>query len=197
MKIGLIKSVGTSVVLSSVIIFAGCSFKDVKPQKAEFNECVISGEVGPSWACGSSDNNSFLTAVGSAYKSKLGHGFTNREAVANARSPLAQQVQTEVKDKLEIFMRSTGVKDEEVADKVITQVSKQVAKVTLNGSKQIDYWENNGDDSVYILISINQDSVNQQVKDSVISSFKNDDVLWQQFQAKNALESLSKEFPTK
>ena len=35
----------------------------------------------------------------------------------------------------------------------------------------------------------------KQVKEAVKSSYKNDEALWQQFQAKNALEGLEKEFP--
>ena len=93
-------------------------------------------------------------------------------------------------------MRSTGVATYEVADKVTTQVSKQVSKVTLKGSKQISYWESSGDKSIYVLVSVSKDSVNKQAKKSVISSFKNDDALWQQFQAKNVFENLEKEFPT-
>jgi hypothetical protein len=94
-------------------------------------------------------------------------------------------------------MGSTGIAELEVADKVTTQVSKQVAKETLNGSKQISYWENSGDNSIYVLVSVDKDSINKAAKTSVISSYKNEDALWQQFQAKNALESLEKEFPSR
>jgi hypothetical protein len=38
--------------------------------------------------------------------------------------------------------------------------------------------------------------MNQEIKNQVKSSYKNDNALWQQFQAKNALEDLEKEFPT-
>ena len=196
MRKSIIKNIGMSVVLSSIVVFSGCSSKEIKPEIAEINECIISGEKAPQWACIAPSNKDIITATGSAFKSKLGHGFSNREALARARSSLAQQIQTEVKDKIEIFMRSTGVTDTEVADKVTTQVSKQVAKVTLNGSKQINYWENSADNSIYVLVSVNQNSINQNVRDKVVSSFKNDDALWQQFQAKNALEKLDKEFPT-
>ena len=195
MKTEKIKQVSSVLAVCIAILFTGCSSKDAKPDPIE-GECVISGVEGPDWACGAYKDDDTLAAVGSAQISKLGHGFTRREAIANARSTLAQQIQTEVKDKVEIFMRSTGVASEEVADKVTTQVSKQVAKVTLNGSKQISYWENDGDNSIYVLVAIDKDAINQAAKDSVISSFKNDDALWQQFQAQNALENLEKEFPT-
>lgn len=191
------KSILASMSVIAMIIMSGCSSKEVKPAVAIEGECIIAGEVGPSWACGAYENEKAYTSVGSAQMSKLGQGFTRREAIANARSSLAQQIQTEVKDKIEIFMGSTGIAELEVADKVTTQVSKQVAKETLNGSKQISYWENSGDNSIYVLVSVDKDSINKAAKTSVISSYKNEDALWQQFQAKNALESLEKEFPSR
>ena len=159
-------------------------------------ECVIGGQEAPTWACGTYEDKDAYTAVGSAPASKLGAGFTRREAVANARSSLAQQVETEVKDKVETFMRSTGVGSGETGDKVVTQVSKQTARVTMSGSKQVAYWENSSDGAVYVLVSVPKDQVNLSAKNAVTSSFKNDDALWQQFQSQNALEALDKEFPT-
>lgn len=66
--------------------------------------------------------------------------------------------------------------------------------MTLNGSKQISYWDNEGDNSVYALVSISKENINKQAKEAVVSSFKNDDALWQQFQAKNVLQNLDNEF---
>ena len=185
-------------VLSIGFMSAGCNSKEaLKPKVTnEIGQCKIANELAPQWVCGYYHDKESLSSVGYARISKIGRGFTNKEAVANARSSLAQQIQIEVKDKIEIFMRSTGLQDSEVADKVTTQVTKQVAKVTLKGSKQINYWESTNDNSIYVLVSIDKNTLNKNVKKSVISSFKNDDALWQQFQSKNAQESLEKEFPT-
>ena len=184
------------VTIAATVLLSGCGAKEAKPE-AIVGECVIGGIEGPNWACGAYEDTNAYVAVGSAQISKAGKGFTRRNALADARSNLAQQIETEVKDKVESFMRSTGIGSDEKVDKVTTQVSKQVAKVTLNGSKQISYWENTGDNSIYLLVSVSKESVNQQVKESVISSFKNDDALWQQYQAKNALANLEKEFGPK
>ena len=131
-----------SVVLAAALAatFSGCSSKEATPEKATFN-CVQDGVEAPQWTCmPDSAVEGSITDLGSAPYSKLGAGFTRREAIANARSSLAQQIQTLVKDKVETFTRSTGVGGSEVADKVSTQVSKQVAKVSLQGSKQINFW---------------------------------------------------------
>lgn len=170
------KSILMSVSIITVMFMSGCSSKEVQPIAAIEGECIIAGEVGPNWACGAYEDEGTFASVGSAQISKLGHGFSRRESVANARSSLAQQVQTTVKDKVETFMRSTGTGEQELADKVTTQVSKQVAKQTLNGAKQISYWENTSDNSIYVLVSADKDSINKAVKASVISSYKNEDV---------------------
>ncbi len=191
-------------VLSSVLLagllavtFTGCADKDpgLSEEEADFR-CRIDTVLAPEWACGNAMMEGAITAVGSAPLSKLGQGFSRREAMANGRSNLAQQIQTLVKDKVETFTRSTGVGGAEVADKVSTQVSKQVAKVTLNGSKQMKFWQHPDNKELYVLMGVSENDLNKEIKDQVTSSYKNDEALWQQFQAKQALESLEKEFPS-
>jgi len=188
-----IGSLAAAAVLATT--FVGCGDKDPKPEESDFR-CHIDNVLAPEWACGNSGLDGAITSVGSAPLSKLGQGFSRREAVANGRSSLAQQIQTLVKDKVETFARSTGVGGDEVADKVSTQVSKQAAKVSLTGSKQMKYWQHPGTKELYVLVGVSESSLNQEVKSQVKSSYKNDNALWQQFQAKNALEGLEKEFPS-
>ena len=83
----------------------------------------------------------------------------------------------------------------EVVDKVSTAVSKQVANVNLKGSKAVDLW-NAPSGNMYMLVALPEEVVNEKVQETVKTSFKNDDALWQQFQSKQALESLEAEFPT-
>lgn len=192
------KSIGSIFLAAAMAAtFSGCADKapEVAEEKADFR-CRINDTLAPEWACGNESVEGAITAVGSAPMSKLGEGFSRREAIANGRSNLAQQIQTLVKDKVETFSRSTGVGGDEVADKVSTQVSKQVAKVTLNGSKQIKRWQDPTNNDIYVLIGVSESAMNQEIKNSVKSSYKNDNALWQQFQSKQALESLEKEFPT-
>ena len=116
----------------------------------------------------------------------------------NGRSASAQQIQTQVKDKMEGFTRATGNGSAETVDKVTTAVTKQVAKVDLKGSKAIDMW-NAPSGAIYMLVTVPEANVNKVVKNAVksaASSYKNDNALWQQFQSKQALGSLDKEFPT-
>jgi len=192
---GLLLSLSTMAVLG----LTGCGGEEPKPKavdpvEADFR-CHKEGVLAPEWTCTPLYDGSYAE-VGSAPMSAAGENFSRREALANGRSNLAQQIETKVKDKVETFVRGTGIGAGESVDKVTTQVSKQVAQVTLKGSKQVKYWQNPKTDTIYVLMAVSESSVNDNVKASVKTSFKNDEALWQQFQSKNALESLDKEFPS-
>jgi len=113
----------------------------------------------------------------------------------NGRSDLAQQIQTQVKDKVEGFTRATGNGSAETVDKVTTAVTKQLAKVDLKGSKAVDMWQAPSG-AIYMLVTVPKEEVNKEVKKAVKTSFKNDNALWQQFQSKQALDKLDQEFPS-
>ncbi len=188
--------------LSVLVVSAITACSDKEPQtpkkSAEIQGCKIEGTKAPMWAC-IPDVEGYYAGVGVAEKSQAGIAHMRRVALMNGRSDLAQQIQTQVKDKIEGFTRATGNGDAETVDKVTTAVTKQVAKVDLKGSKAVDYWEAPSG-AIYLLVTIPESSVNKQVKKAVkaaASSYQNDNALWQQFQSKQALEALEKEFPTK
>ena len=156
-------------------------------------DCKQENVLAPKWTCIPMVEGMYAS-VGVAQKSKAGMGFMQRVALANGRSNLAQQITTQVKDKVETFTRSTSNGDAQTIDQVMTAVSKQVAKVDLQGSKMVDSW-NAPSGALYLLVTVGQTKINKKVKQSITSSFQNDDALWQQFQSKNALEDLDKEFP--
>ncbi len=163
------------------------------PEEPDF-ACRQEGQLAPKWTCVPMVEGAYA-GVGIAKKSAAGMGHMRRVALANGRSDLAQQIKSQVKDKVETFTRTTGNGDAETVDQVSTSVSKQVAKIDLQGSKGVDAWTTkNG--TLYLLVTVPEAVVNGEVKNAVKTSFKNDQALWQQFQSKNALESLDKEFPT-
>ena len=195
----------SSVILAGIVAFtiAGCSSKEaVTPQEAlkqdQANfQCKQENVLAPRWTCIPIIED-YYAGVGVAEKSAAGMGFMRRVAMANARPNLAQQIQTQVKDKMELFTRATGNGNAETVDKVSTAVTKQVAKVDLKGSKAIDMW-NAPSGAIYMLVTVPESTVNQEVKKAVneaSSSFKDNNALRQQFQSKQALENLDKEFPT-
>jgi len=186
----------TSLALATIVaaIFTGCSNKkDVAPPV--IIPCTQDGVVAPNWTCSPADTlDGFYSDIGSAPYSKLGVDFTRREALASARSSLSQQIKVLVKDKVEHFSRSTGLGDKEFADKVSTHVSKQVAKVSLIGSKQTNFWQHPGNKKIFILAAVNKEVMKETILDEVESSYQEDAARWQQFQAENSLKKLEEEF---
>ncbi len=167
-----------------------------KQETADFR-CRKGDQLAPEWTCNPN-------VEGAAYAG-LGIGESRNEsmrrkiAIANGRQSLAMQIQTKVKAKMEAFTRSTGNGTAETIDTVSTSVSKQTAQVALEGSKAIKSWTAKTG-TLYVLVTVPEKTVNAGVKNAVKaavnSSRSNDDALWQQFQSKQALDSLDKEFPT-
>ena len=179
----------------AALIAASITGCGAEPQPAvdEFG-CKQEGVNAPKWTCVPMVEGAYA-GVGIAQKSAAGMGHMKKVALANGRSDLAQQIKSQVKDKIETFTRTTGVGDNETVDQVNTAVSKQIAKVDLQGSKMIDSWTAPSG-ALYLLVTVPEATVNGEVKNAVKTSFKNDQALWQQFQSKQALESLDAEFPT-
>ena len=172
----------------------GCGgAKPAAKEEADFR-CKQENVLAPKWTCVPMVEGAYA-GVGISPKSAAGVGHMRRVATANGRSDLAQQIKSQVKDKVETFTRTTGLGDAETVDQVNTAVSKQVAKVDLQGSKAVDAWTAPSG-ALYLLVTVPEATVNGEVKAAVKTSFKNDQALWQQFQSKNALEDLDKEFPT-
>jgi len=194
----LIKNI--TIIAATLVAFSACSDKEPAPKKEAYNptfKCMQEGVEAPRWTC-IPDVEGYYAGVGIAEKSAAGIAHMRRVALMNGRSDLAQQIQTEVKDKIEGFTRATGNGSSETVDKVTTAVTKQVAKVDLKGSKAMDMWEAPSG-AIYMLVTVPKEEVNKEVKKALkgaTSSFKNDNALWQQFQSKQALEQLDKEFPT-
>lgn len=186
----------SSIALAGLIAatMVGCGGATPEPKEEADFRCKQENVLAPSWTCVPMVEGGYA-GVGIAQKSAAGMGMMRRVALANGRSDLAQQIKSQVKDKVETFTRTTGVAEQETVDQVATAVSKQVAKIDLSGSKAVDSWQSPSG-SLYLLVTVPEATVNGEVKNAVKTSFKNDQALWQQFQAKNALEGLEKEFPT-
>ncbi len=183
-------------ILSALFALTGCGSTPKPNEQGDFR-CHQDGTLAPQWTCTPKSNDSTIVGLGSAPLSKAGINFTRVNAMAQARNDLAFQIQTKVKAKVAQFVRATGVKDNETVDAVSTQVSRQLAQINLKNTKQLKSWQNPKNGTLFVLIGTSVKSVNQAVKNKIVhSSYKNTNALWQQFQSKNALKQLNKDFPT-
>ncbi|WP_373069614.1 LPP20 family lipoprotein [Sulfurimonas sp.] len=194
----MIKSI-TSMALAGLVAatITGCGGAAPAPEEETVDDrCrTKGGQLAPEWVCTQFIEGAEYAAVGIG-NSKM-ESMRRKKAEANGRQNLAHQIETKVKSKVEDFMRSTGNGDSETIDAVTTSVTKQTAKVTLTGSRIVKQWSAK-DGNLYVLVAVSPESekaINKQAQETVKTSFKNDEALWQQFQAKNALDELEKEFP--
>jgi len=181
-------------ILVAIMTFTGCSSKteNLKSQipqtKAEVSgKCIIKGNEAPEWVCSGGNIKGYLTAVGYAKSNPLGFSFQKTEAMALARDTLIREISVKIKNMVKTYMGSTGVNNE-TSDKVIEQVSKQIAYMTLNGSKQLNIYVDKNND-MYVLAGVPV----QNIKQAIQTSFKNNKSLWQKFEAKQIQEELNKE----
>ncbi len=174
---------------ATALLFSGCSSKN--PQKQPV--CNIDGANAPAWICnGGANMKNGIYAVGSAEKSPLGIAFQKDEAMAVARDRIARQISLKVKNMFKRYLSSTGVGDAQTAERVSTEVSKQVAYQTLRGSKLLKTWIS-PKGTVYVLVGISKDTLSQIIKNTANTTFKNDEALWQEFKAKKAQDELEME----
>jgi hypothetical protein len=178
------KKILSSIGIVAVMLFSGCSSSST-PEPKVFNEEV------PEWVYGKYPKDNYIYGVGSSKFRKGMFNLTRTEAMNNARVDLSSTIKTKVKSKIENFVRTTGTGDNETIDKVFTNVSKTISKNTLTGSELQSVWKTN--DTFFVLLRISKDNVDNIVDSSMKSSFKNDYSLWQEFKAKQALDSLDKE----
>lgn len=165
------------------LMLAGCAKQEAKQQLAD--PCFVGA---PSWVLNPQVEGA-LAAVGSAQKSKAGMQFTRDAAMANARSEITRMIEVKVNTMMKDFTQTTGVGDAETVDKVTSSVSKQIASQTLQGTQQKDIWMSPCSE-LYVLVVLNPTKVAELTKQQVSTSLKNDQALWQQFQAKKAQDEL-------
>ena len=172
-----------------LVLLVGCSSTDKKGETKEVKQEITTIKNSsfknlPEWVL-QPTYTSVIAAVGQAKIGKAGLSFAKTEALANARNEIARQVEVQVDNMFTSYLNTTGIGSDETVDKVATDVSKQVASLSLKGSKQLNVWISEEDD-VYILVGVDNSTLNKEVKESVV----NQKALYQEIKAKQAQDDL-------
>ena len=174
----------------ATMIFTGCANSNNSPAP-KAPSCQIEGASAPDWVCnGGANMEGGIFAVGSAQKSPLDIGFQRQEAMAAARDELSRQMSIKVKNMFKSYMSSTGTGNAQTAERVATNVSKQLSKEVLQGSKLLKTWIS-PKGTMYVLVGM--PNVKKAVKQAAKTTLHNDQALWQEFKAKKAQEELDAE----
>ncbi len=148
-------------------MFVSCSSKTQDINEIAVTECTIAGAIAPLWARGNDSEENRFVSVGSAPMSKLGYDFSIWVVLANARKSLVHDIELEVKNRVESYMNSTGLKETQSIERFVTMLSRQTSSMTWKESKQISSWENPNDNFIYILVAIPKANIEKTINSGV------------------------------
>lgn len=174
-------------VVMAAVFFAACGKSSVAQQEAsKYNACL---ENAPAWVLAGGAEGG-ISAVGSAKIGAAGLSFARTEALANGRDELARILGLKVNNMLKNFTQTTGIGDSQTVDKVSASVSKQLTSQTISGSRQKDQWLSSKCGELFVLVVTDSQNVEKELKNQAISSYRNEQAIWQQMQAKNAIDEM-------
>lgn len=183
------KKILIGLAIASTIATVGCAAKSGNVP-VEASACY---DGAPSWVLmGGAEGG--ISAVGSAPLSAAGINHARTEALANARTEIARQMGLKVSNMVKNFVQTTGVGDQQTVDKVSSSITRQLTNQTVTGSKQVDAWvpKNSECKEIFVLVAVDANSFQKELKAQAISSFQNEQAIWQQIQAKNAMDEMDK-----
>ncbi len=184
-----------NVLLVSVIALGltACESNPVKEApKAKVADCVFPNtqDTAPGWICDEPVEGMAVSAVGSAEKTAAGIEFMKNMAATAARVQLAQRMKVQVANMVKQYVETTGAGKDETVDKVNTSVTKQITNETLVGTRI--YKSRQGPDgTMYVLVGLDEPSVQKLTEAAVKTSMNNDRALWQKFQAGKSQDEMA------
>ncbi|MBK1726251.1 LPP20 family lipoprotein [Halorhodospira neutriphila] len=176
--------------LGAVLLVVGCSTTEEKKQ---------GGPSGvPEWV----SNPTYKDGIAATECVPQSNNFSldRKEAVANARQALAQQIDLKVQSMEETYQRRTRGDEKESSGTTFESVSRQVTESKLNGSRAVktDYVNMGGTQSLCAKVAFG-DSEMEEIFNGIVEASDRDldaqseDVLYQEFKEKQARERLDEQ----
>ena len=177
--------------LATLLLVSGCSKKPEPKTAATGAGCVIEGANAPKWVCIPQGPDAMVAGLGTAAKNPANdYGFQLSQAQAAGRDALARNIETKVQNLFKNWQRSTGVAQSATFEQNVENVSRQSANMSLQGSRIEDSWQHPVSGTLYVLMVAPEN----QVREGMLSSLRNEEALWQQFQSQKAHDELMREF---
>ncbi|WP_415396742.1 LPP20 family lipoprotein [Sulfurimonas sp. CS5] len=190
-----------SITLALIISFSitGCFLLskrglEGKSSQKEIEGCQKENVSAPDWTC-TPIVEGFYSAVGVVMESSLGMDHTRKIALTEGRSKLAKEIKSQVKSKVQNFVLETEIGKADTAANINMDVSREIANVDLSTSIGIKTWSSPSK-NLYMLVTLDENEVNNVAKAAVINSLKKNATLFEQFESGNYIKDLEKEFPT-
>lgn len=191
-KIVLIAGVSLFTVLSGCASTAGNTTN--KSTQATYDErCKFPGtaELAPSWICEPLPGWE-VTAKGVGEPTAAGYAFQEQMAMTAGRVALAQQFKIYVANRITQVVGTTGTAKTETVDQAKQSATNLITEQTLTGSRVVKSVQG-PDGKLWVLMGLDSSAVENLTQSAVKTSMKNDNALWQQFQAKKGLDELATE----
>lgn len=181
------------VLLSGLLLFAGCAAQKSKPtptpppRPRQPAQCVPEWEINPP----SAEDGVYGTGLAQLQMAAL----SKKTADARARDEVVQAIQVKVQTMMKDFMQQSGIGEQAQSLQFSQSVSKQIASHVLYGCKIVKRkvcpdgtWHS------LALWPMNQSAeLKKEIADQTKSLIKNEYALYNEFKAKNGFEDLQKE----
>lgn len=176
-------------IVVAAFAIAGCTPKGSGITASKMNKCF---DGAPAWVLNGGAEGG-LSAVGSAQVGNAGISFAKTEALANGRDEIARILELKVSNMVKNFTQTTGVGNSQTVDKVSSTVSRQLASQTITSSKLKSQWLSSECNELFVLVVADAPGIKKDIKDQITSSYRNEEAIWQQIQAKDALKEMDRE----
>ncbi|HKJ70679.1 MAG TPA: LPP20 family lipoprotein [Gammaproteobacteria bacterium] len=180
--------------LAMGLLAAGCA--STGGNKEEAKQPEIAGV--PTWVTSPSYKDGL--AATECVPASSSFSLDRKEAVANARQNLAQQLDLKVKAMDKTYQRRTRAEGEASTGSTFESVSRQVTQTQLNGSRVVKtgYVDLGGTKNLCVMVAFG-DSQMKEIFDGLIEasdrkvSPQDEDILYQEFKAHKAQQEMDKE----
>ena len=147
----------------------------------------------PEWICTEFIADIAISAVGSSPKSSAGVDFMVTQATLAARVKLAETIKTEVANRTEQYIGTTGSADSETVDAVAQSTSSSFTNESLRGSRLYKKSTNPDTGHIYVLIGMGDQQLSEAIEKTLNTSYNNDQALWQKALGERSFQALKDE----
>jgi len=169
------------------LVISGCGNKHIDNQAMEEEF-----ENAPEWVLtGHEKEEEELSGVGVARIGEPGIQFAKTAATVQARNELARQLSVRINSLVNSVSRQAGTGEGRSAQHLASQISRQVAKETLIGSRQKDIWISPSSD-LYVLVVMDKEQIKGAVRKQMDASFREDADKWKAYEDKDGTGELDK-----
>jgi hypothetical protein len=182
-----------TIALGVTFLLAGCGSTEEQPQQKEQNLSGI-----PEWVTSPTYQDG--TAVTECVPATSNFSMDRKEALANARQGLAQQINLKVEAMDQTYQRRTRGQEQESSGSTFESVSRQVTQTRLDGSRIVKtgYVDLGGTKNLCVMAAFGSTEL-QEIFDGIIDASgesvdpQDEELLYQEFKAEQAREALDEQ----